>query len=54
MNIKVANDLISRITERQGDKYIGTPINMPIINFKFRQEGLKLPKIEKPNIVTIK
>lgn len=54
MNIKVANDLISRIAKRQGDKYIGMPMNMPIINFKFRQEGLKLPKFEKPNIVTIK
>ena len=51
---KITDYLISRIAKRQGDKFIGTPTNMSMIDFNFRKEELKLPKFEKLNIVTIK
>lgn len=54
MNIKVANDLIDYAVRKHSNKFVGIPTNMTVINFNFRQEGLKLPKIEKSNMVTIK
>lgn len=51
---KITEYLIGRIVERQGDKCVGTPTNMPIIDFNFRQETLNLPKFEKSTITTIK